>query len=73
VIHGLQDFPLILLDRAQPFAQEQAAIAAQGRQVRVERPSQKIRAVMVVFLQLQVGLNQALQNLVALGAERTVD
>ena len=37
------------------------------------RPRQEGGPVLIVFLQPQIGLNQALQNLVAVGAQRPGD
>ena len=61
-----------LVERAQGLTEEQPAIAADGGERSpeiVHGPGQKVGAVLVVFLQLQVGLDEALQNLVAVGAQ----
>ena len=53
--------------------EQQPAVAAQGSQRRPEivyRPRQEVGSILIVLLQFQVGLDQALQDLIHVGAQR---
>ena len=53
VLHAPQDFLLAIAQRAQRLAQQEPAVAAESRQRRpeiVNRPGEKRRTILVVFL-----------------------
>ena len=73
VLHAPQNFFLLLALRAHRPAQKQPAISLGGHQRRAKimhRAGQEVGAVLVVSLDSQVRLNQALQQVVTVGAQR---
>ena len=74
VLHAAQDFPLAFRQGAQRLTEEQPAIPADRGERRpkiMDGAREERRTVLIVLLQLQIGLDQALQNLVAVGAQRS--
>ena len=68
-----EDFVLLFGDRSQLLAEDQPAITVDGGQrcaKIVNRARQKIGAILVVFLQLQIRVQKTLQDLVAVGPQR---
>ena len=63
VLHAPQDFFLAIAQGAQRLAQQEPAVAVQSRQRRtkiVNRPGEKSRTILVVFLKPEVRLDEAL-------------
>ena len=63
MLHPLQHFLLLFGDGPQLLAEHQPAVAVDGGERRskiVHRARQEIGAVLIVFLQFQIGVQQAL-------------
>ena len=66
-------FMLLVGNRPQLAAENQPAVAVDGGQRSAEivnRARQKVCTILIVFLQLEIGVQQALQNLIAIRPQR---
>src|SRR5262249_12418048 len=71
-LHPLQDFDLIVVDGAELLLEQEAAVSlcrCQRRPEIVQGARQEIRAVLIVFLQLQTRVEQALQQLLPVACD----